>query len=120
MLTILFYVLIGITAGAISGLLGIGGAILIIPALIILCGFDQHLAQGTSLALMLPPIGLLAAMEYYRKGCLNVKAAIFICLAFFIGGYLGAKVAVSVPSNILRKAFSGLLVLIAIQMFFRK
>ena len=113
---VLIYILIGIFGGTISGLLGIGGAVLIIPSLVFLCGFDQHLAQGTSLALMLPPIGLLAAMEYYSKGYLDIRAAVFICIAFLIGGYFGAKIAVSIPNALLKKIFAGFLILIAVQM----
>ena len=114
------YLLIGLSGGISSGLLGIGGAVIMIPALIFFCGFSQQSAQGTSLALMLPPIGLLAAMEYYSKGHVDIKAAVFICLAFFIGGYLGAKGAESIPTHILRKGFACFLVMIAVKMFFTK
>ena len=117
---ILIYLGIGLIAGGASGILGIGGATVIIPALILVCGFSQHLAQGTSLALMLPPIGLLAALEYYKRGFLDVRAAIFISLAFLIGGYFGAKIAVNVPTDILRKIFACFLGVIAVRMFFAR
>ncbi|MBD3379549.1 MAG: TSUP family transporter [Candidatus Omnitrophica bacterium] len=111
------YTMIGLAAGSLSGLLGIGGAILIIPALVLFCGFEQHLAQGTSLALMLPPIGILAAIEYYNNGLLDVTAAAIICAAFVIGAFFGAKFALGISSLVLRRVFAGFLMFAAIRMF---
>ena len=117
---IFIYVIIGVCGGIVSGLFGIGGATIIVPALVLVCGFEQHLAQGTSLALMLPPIGILAAMQYYKNGYLDVRAAVFISIAFLIGGFFGAKFAVNIPTVILKKAFAIFLVVVAVKMFFSK
>ncbi len=113
-------VLIGLVAGTLSGLIGIGGAIIIIPSLILLLGMDQYDAQGTSLATMLLPIGLLAAINYYKEGAVNIKYAAIIAVAFFVGGYLGSKVALDIPETILRKVFAITLLVIAIKMFLGK
>ena len=114
---VVILIVIGLVAGTLSGLIGIGGAIIIIPSLIFLLGMDQYSAQGTSLATMLLPIGLLAALNYYKAGELNIKYAMVIAIAFFVGGYLGSKVALQIPEAILRKVFAGILVLIALKMF---
>jgi uncharacterized membrane protein YfcA len=113
-------ILIGLVAGTFSGLIGIGGAIIIIPSLIFLLGMDQYQAQGTSLATMLLPIGLLAAVNYYKAGELNIKYAMVIAVAFFLGGYIGSKFALSIPVNTLRKIFAAILMLIAVKMFLGK
>ena len=113
-------VLIGLVAGTLSGLIGIGGAIIIIPSLILLLGMDQYDAQGTSLATMLLPIGLLAAINYYKEGAVNIKYAAIIAVAFFVGGYLGSKVALDIPETVLRKVFAITLLVIAIKMFLGK
>jgi len=113
-------VLIGLVAGTLSGLIGIGGAIIIIPSLILLLGMNQYDAQGTSLATMLLPIGLLAAINYYKEGALNIKYAAIIAVAFFVGGYLGSKVALEIPQTALRKVFAATLFVIALKMFLGK
>jgi hypothetical protein len=117
---IIIYLFIGSLAGIISGLFGVGGAIIMIPALIYICGFSQQTAQGTSLMLMLPPIGLLAVIEYYKRGHVNIKAAVFICIAFFISAYFGAKGAVHLPTQTLRKLFACFLMYVSVRMFFVK
>ncbi len=116
--TMLILVLIGLVAGIVSGMVGLGGGIIIIPALIYLLGLDQHTATGTSLALMLPPIGLLAAINYYKTGHLNLTYAIVIAVAFFFGGYFGSKLALVIPEALMRKIFAVGLLLFAIRMFF--
>ncbi len=117
---ILLLILIGLVAGIFSGLIGIGGAIIIIPSLIFLLGMDQYQAQGTSLAVMLPPIGLLAAYNYYKAGALNWKYALVISAAFLIGGYFGSKMALHIPEVILRKVLAVILVFIAVKLFLSK
>jgi hypothetical protein len=107
------YILIGFFAGMVSGLIGIGGGIIIVPALIFLFGFSQHAAQGTTLAMLIPPIGILAALAYYRQGHINLPVAGLLCLGFVIGGFLGAKFAVSVPEHLLKKIFGVCLMVIA-------
>jgi len=114
------YLLLGLFAGVISGLIGIGGGVIIVPALIYLMGFTQHQAQGTTLALLVPPIGLLAAWTYYRQGYVNLTVAAFVCLGFFVGGLLGAKLAVKLSDELLRRVFGVALLLLALHMIFAK
>ena len=109
----LLYILTGFFAGGISGLIGIGGGIIIVPALIYFFGFSQHAAQGTTLAMLIPPIGILAALAYYKQGHVNIPVAAFICIGFIIGGYLGAKFAAGFPDFVLRKIFGVCLLIIA-------
>ncbi len=120
MVDIVLYIALGLAAGVLSGLLGIGGGIIIVPALIILFGLSQHQAQGTTLALMIPPIGLLAAWTYYKAGYVDVKIAAFICLGFFIGGFFGAKLATGISTQVLQKIFGVALLLTAIYMIIKK
>src|ERR1700674_4469232 len=96
---------IGIAAGFLSGLFGIGGGVLIVPALIYGAGFTQHKATGTSLAILLPPVGLAAALEYYRHGNVDVRSAVIIAITVFIGGGVGAIVANRLAGPYLRLAF---------------
>jgi len=116
MINILLYLLLGLVAGTLSGLIGIGGGVIIVPALIFLFGLSQHQAQGTTLALLVPPVGLLAALTYYRQGYVDLKIAAFICVGFFLGGLLGAKFAMGLSNVILEKVFGVALLLIAIKM----
>jgi len=119
-MNILFYLLLGLITGIFSGLLGIGGAIIIIPILVLLFGLSQHMAQGTTLALMVPPIGLLAAWTYYKAGHVDLKIAGLICLGFFVGGLVGASFATEIPEQILRKIFGVMLLLASLKMIFFK
>lgn len=105
--------LIGMAAGVLSGLLGIGGAIVIIPALVMGLGFTQQMAQGTTLVMMVLPVGLLAAWQYYQQGQVNLKVAAVLAVMFFIGGYFGAKFATHIPQVTLKRVFAVGLVLIA-------
>ncbi len=111
--------LIGLSAGILSGIFGIGGGILVIPALIFFYGMEQKLAQGTTLLMMVPPIGLLAALEYLKRGQANWQAALWICLGFVVGGYLGSKWVGAVPSLYLKKTFALLMIGVGIRMFFK-
>jgi uncharacterized protein len=113
-------ILIGITAGISSGFFGIGGAVILIPALIYIFKFSQHLAQGTALAALLLPVGILAVIKYYRSGNVNVKAALFIALGFIVGGFIGASFVQAVPSPMLKKIFAVMLLGISIYMFLGK
>lgn len=117
---IFLYLLLGLITGTFSGLLGIGGAIIIIPILVLLFGLSQHTAQGTTLALMVPPIGLLAAWTYYKQGFVDLKIAGLICLGFFVGGLVGAKFATELPDGILRKIFGFVLLAASLKMIFTK
>ena len=116
----LMLLLIGLVAGILGGLLGLGGGIIMIPAMVFLLGFSQHQAIGTSLAVMLPPIGMFAAYNYYKAGNVNLLYALIIAVAFMAGSWISSKFAISIPENILKKIFSILLVLVAVKMFFSK
>jgi uncharacterized protein len=120
MVNILLYLLLGLVAGSLSGLIGIGGGVIIVPALALFFGMSQHQAQGTTLALLVPPVGLLAALTYYRQGYVDLKIAAFICIGFFLGGFLGAKLAIGLSNIILEKVFGVALLLIAVKMIFFK
>jgi len=106
--------IIGLFAGIISGMIGIGGGVFMVPVLVLAAGFDQHLAQGTTLAAMVPPIGILAAIQYYRCGHVDITAATFIAAGFIIGGLAGAKCAVCIDESVLRKIFGFVLLFISI------
>ena len=114
----ILYLLLGFLAGILSGLIGIGGGVIIVPSLIFLFGFSQHQAQGTTLALLVPPIGFLAAWIYYQQGYVDLKAALFICMGFFVGGFGGAKFASYLSNAFLEKLFGGALLVIALKMIF--
>ncbi|HCV44174.1 MAG TPA: permease [Bacteroidetes bacterium] len=120
MVDVMLYILLGLAAGVLSGLIGIGGGIIIVPALVFLFGLSQHQAQGTTLALLVPPIGILAAWTYYSQGYVNLKIAGFVCLGFFFGGLLGAKVATGLSNEALQKIFGVVLLLVALKMIFTK
>ena len=111
---------IGILTGFMAGMLGIGGAIIMIPALVLLMGFTQQGAQGTSLAVMLPPIGIIAAYNYYKAGEVNIKFALILAVAFLFGSYFGSKLALSMPQALLKKVFGILLLLVAARMLLTK
>src|ERR1700689_3998148 len=115
MTNMILFVLLGLAAGALSGLIGIGGGIIIVPALVFIFGLSQHEAQGTTLALLVPPIGILAVYTYYRQGYVNLHIAGLICVGFVVGSYVGAKIATDVTSAILEKVFGVALLLIAIK-----
>jgi uncharacterized membrane protein YfcA len=110
--------LLGLVAGGLSGLIGIGGGIVIVPALIFLFGFTQQQAQGTTLALLVPPIGILAAWTYYRQGFVNVQAAALIAAGFVIGSLLGARWATGLTNEALGRLFGVVLIAIGVKMVF--
>ncbi len=114
------YLLLGIAVGVFSGIVGIGGGILIIPALVYFFHMSQHKAQGTSLGALLAPIGLLAFWQYYRVGNVDGKAAFFIALGFFLGGWLGGYWAQAIPDVLMRRIFAVLLIVVGIQMLLRR
>ena len=118
MTDIVLYLFLGLVAGVFSGLIGVGGGIIIVPALILLFGMSQHQAQGTTLALLVPPIGLLAAWTYYKHGYVDLGITTFICIGFFLGGFLGAKLATALSSPVLEKVFGIALLLISLKMIF--
>jgi len=116
--TLIILICIGLVAGFLSGMIGRGG-IIIVPALVYLLGISQQSAQGTSIALMLPPIGVLAAMNYYKAGSLNVKYALIIAVTFIGGGYLGSKMSLAYFSEAaMKKVFGIILMVVSIKMIF--
>jgi uncharacterized membrane protein YfcA len=117
---ILILIAIGIITGVMAGMLGIGGAIIMIPALVFLLGINQLTAQGTSLAVMLPPIGIIAAYNYYKAGQVNIKYAIILAIFFLVGSYFGSKLALNIPQPLVKKIFGVLLLLVAAKMLLSK
>ena len=110
--------LIGIAAGLLGGVLGLGGAIIIIPALVMLLGYSQQMAQGTTLLMMVIPVTSLAAWQYYKAGNVDVKTALILGVSFFLSGFIGAKFANQIPQEVLKKVFAVLLIMIAVKMLF--
>ena len=111
--------LIGLAAGVVSGVFGVGGAVVIILGLVLLLGLPQHTANGTSLAALLLPVGLLGALEYYRRGQVNVAYAAVIAVGLFFGALAGAKLAGMLADATLRRAFAVFLLLVAVRMLVR-
>lgn len=116
----LLYLVLGLCAGTLSGMFGIGGGTILIPGLVFLAGLTQHEAQGTTLAIMLLPIGLLAVMRYYQSGHVHFYIAAFICAGFVIGGLLGANIAIALPNLALKKAFGIFLMIVSLYTIFSK
>lgn len=112
------FVLLGLIVGMLSGVLGLGGGIFLVPALVFLFGFSPHQAQGTSLAVLIPPIGLFAALEYYRKGYIDFPIVGLICLGFIFGAYIGAFFVDRIPVPLMRRIFGVFMFFIALQMLF--
>jgi uncharacterized membrane protein YfcA len=116
--TVFILLLIGLAAGVLSGVIGIGGGIVIVPALVYFIGFSQRTAQGTSLAILLLPIGLLGVIQFYKAGYVDIRVTAVIALAFFVGSYFGSRIALTVPQEILKKSFAVLIIFIGIKMLF--
>ena len=116
--TILIILLVGLAAGVLSGLVGIGGGIVIVPALVFFLGFSQHQAQGTSLGILLLPAGIFAVLNYYKQGYIDIKVVILLFLGFLAGGYLGSKISLSLTEAAVKKIFAVVLILIAGKMLF--
>jgi uncharacterized protein len=118
--TILILLIIGTITGVMAGMLGIGGGLVVIPALVMIMGMSQQAAQGTSLAMMLPPIGILAAYNYYKAGHVDIKIALLLAIMFIIGSFFGSKLAIRLPQELLKKIFGIFLLLVSIKMLFWK
>lgn len=113
---VILLLIIGLLAGILSGLVGVGGGVVVVPALILFLGFTQKQAQGTSLGLLLLPIGILAVWNYYSKGLIDVKVVGIMAVSFMIGGYFGSKLALLLPAETLRRIFAGVLFYTAFKM----
>ncbi len=117
---LIIILLIGLMAGLVSGALGVGGGIIIVPSLIFFLGFSQHMAQGTSLAILLLPTGLFAVLQYYKNGYVDIKVALILMILFVIGAYLGSLLSVNIPDKMLRKIFGIFMLLVSIKMIIGK
>jgi len=111
-------VLAGLLAGMLSGLVGLGGGVIIVPALVFVLGFSQHQATGTSLGILLLPAGIFAVLNYYKRGYVDVKVVMLVFVGFLVGGYLGSKVSVNMPETLLKRIFAIVLLLIAGKVLF--
>ncbi len=118
MSTSIGYLALGLVAGALSGLVGIGGGVIIVPALVFLFGMSQHSAQGTTVAMLVLPVGALAAWVYYRQGYVDIPVAALLAAGFFLGSLAGARIAVALPAAALEKIFGVMVVLIGLKMIF--
>ena len=116
--TIIVLALIGLAAGMLSGLVGVGGGIIIVPALVLFLGFTQKAAQGTSLGILLLPVGIFGVVQYYKEGYVNISYVVTMGLAFLIGSFLGSKLALSLSDEKVKRIFAIALMLIAIRMLF--
>jgi uncharacterized membrane protein YfcA len=118
--TLLILIMIGVLAGIMAGMLGIGGAIIMVPALVYILAMNQQAAQGTSLAVMLPPVGIIAAYNYYKAGQVNLKFALILAVFFLVGSYFGSKLSLNLPESVLKKIFGFLLLAVAAKMLLSK
>jgi len=116
--TILIIIMVGVAAGILSGLVGVGGGIIIVPALIYFIGFSQKTAQGTSLALIMLPVGIFGVMQYYKQGHVDYKIVGLLALGFLVGSFFGSKLALSISQETLKKVFAVLMIIIALKMLF--
>jgi uncharacterized membrane protein YfcA len=116
--TILILVFIGIAAGMMAGLIGVGGGIIIVPSLVYFLSFSQKSAQGTSLGLLLLPVGILAVLQYYKQGYVDIKIVGILALGFLAGSYFGSKIALSLPQETVKKIFAIILLMIGFKMLF--
>ena len=114
--TLFILIAIGMLAGILSGFIGVGGGMIIVPGLIYFLGMSQHMAQGTSLALMIPPIGILAVYNYYRAGDINLAYAGVIAATFVVGGFIGSRLSLKLSPNTVRFVFGVVMLYIAIKL----
>ncbi|MGC4038860.1 MAG: sulfite exporter TauE/SafE family protein [Chitinophagaceae bacterium] len=114
--TIILLIVVGLCAGVLSGMVGVGGGIIVVPALVFFLGFSQHQAQGTSLGLLLLPVGILAVINYYNKGYIDIKVVLVMSIAFILGGWLGSKISLALPQDTVKKIFAVVLFYTAFKM----
>jgi uncharacterized membrane protein YfcA len=114
--TIIYVALIGLAAGFLGGMVGIGGGVLIVPALVLIMGLSQHHAQGTSLAMMLFPVGLFAVINYYKKGYVDFKYAGLLAFGFVLGSYLGSKFSLGLNEVIVKRIFAVVMIILAVKL----
>jgi uncharacterized protein len=116
--TLIILIIVGVAAGMLGGMVGVGGGIIIVPALVFFLGFSQKMAQGTSLGILLLPVGLLGFIQYYKEGFVDIKVLLIISAGFFLGSLLGSKLALSLPQETVKKVFAILLIVVAVKMLF--
>jgi uncharacterized protein len=116
--TILIIIMVGIAAGMLSGLVGVGGGIIIVPSLVYFIGFSQKTAQGTSLALIMLPVGIFGVMQYYKQGHVDYRIVGLLAIGFLAGSFFGSKIALNISQETLKKVFAVLMIVIAIKMLF--
>jgi uncharacterized protein len=115
---ILVLLLVGLVAGILGGLVGIGGGIVIVPALVYFMGYSQKMAQGTSLGILLLPVGVLAVWNFYKQGYVDMRSVWLVSAGFVIGGYVGSKIALALPQEAVKKVFACMLIIVAFKMLF--
>ena len=115
---VLIIIVVGIAAGILSGLVGVGGGIIIVPSLIYFIGFSQKTAQGTSLGLILLPVGILGVLQYYKQGHVDFRVVAILAIGFLAGSYFGSKIALTLPQETIKKIFAVFLILVALKMLF--
>ena len=120
MTTIFILLVLGLIAGMLSGMVGIGGGIVIVPALVYFLGFTQHQAQGTVLFMFLLPIGILGVFNYYQAGHVDFKTAFIIASTFVIGSYFGSKISIAIDQTTLKRVFGVIIFLLSLKMIFGK
>ncbi len=116
--TIIYLVLIGLAAGFLGGMVGIGGGVIIVPALVLLLGMSQHLSQGISLTLLMFPVGILGVINYYKKGYVDFRYAGLLAVGFLLGSYLGSRFSLSLSQDVVKKIFAVVMILLALKMLF--
>ena len=116
--TIIYLILIGLAAGFLGGMVGIGGGVIIVPALVLLLGLSQHQSQGISLAMLLFPVGILGVINYFKKGHVDFKYAGLLAVGFLVGSYLGSKFSLSLPQDTVKKVFAVVMILLALKLLF--
>ena len=116
--TILIIIMVGLAAGMLSGLVGVGGGIIIVPSLVYFIGFSQKTAQGTSLAMIMLPVGIFGVMQYYKQGHVDFRIVGLLAIGFLAGSFFGSKIALSISQETLKKVFAILMIVIAVKMLF--
>ncbi len=117
---VIILLFIGLVAGMLSGMIGIGGGVIIVPALVYFLGTSQHTAQGTTLAMFLIPIGILGVMNYYKAGHIDIRIALIIAITFVVGSFFGSRIAISLNQEMLKRIFGVLMLLLALKMIIGK